>query len=92
MITEYKPVCRFWRPAETVCDILFPAETTVSAILLPAKSRGIKQNHADSLGREQFIMHSCLGRKQDIADSLGGIQIWQTVSAGDWVIPCVDAA
>ena len=60
--------------AETVRDLLLPAETTilekwlpaetVRVILLPAESLGRKLNHTDSL---------C--RKQEIADSLSGSKI-----------------
>ena len=41
-----------------------------------------KQNHAGIIDRKPFIVGSSLGRKQKIADSLGGSQIWRRVSAG----------
>ena len=41
-----------------------------------------KQNHATRLDRKPFIMYSSLGRKQEIADTLGDSQILRTVSAG----------
>ena len=52
----------------------FPAET-VHVILLPAETLGRKLNHMDSLFRKLFTKHNSLGRKQEIADSLGGSQI-----------------
>ena len=71
--------------AETVHDLLLPAETTVHekwlpaetvlVILLPAESLCSKLSHTDSLCRKQFIKHNSLGKKQEIADSLGGSQI-----------------
>ena len=52
--------------AETVCDMLLPAKTTVCEKWLPAETVGMimlpverlstKQNHADRLGRKPFIM------------------------------------
>ena len=67
--------------AETVRD-LFPAETTVHenwlpaetvrVILLPAETLGRKLNR---LRRKPFTKYISLGRKQEIADSLGGSQI-----------------
>ena len=70
---------------ETVRDLLLPVETTVHekwlpaqtvrVILLPSKTLGRKLNHTDSLCRKLFNKHNSLGRKQDIADSLGGSQI-----------------
>ena len=78
--------------AETVRNLLLPVGTTVlekwlpadtvRVTLLPAKSVGRKQNHADNLCRKPFCMYRSLGRKQEIADSLGGSQIRCTVSAG----------
>ena len=53
-----------WLPAEPVCVILIPAETC-----------GMKHSHADSLNRKPFFANSCLGRKQEIVDSLCGNQI-----------------
>ena len=71
--------------AETVCDLLLPAETTVHekwlpaetarVILLPAKSLSRKLNHTDSHCRKLFSKDNSLGRKQEIEDSLGGSQI-----------------
>ena len=59
-------------PAETVVlGKKLPAET-VRVILLPL---GRKQNHTDSLCRKPFFVDGSLGRKQEIADSLGGSQI-----------------
>ena len=59
--------------AETVHDLLLPAETivhekwlpaeTVRVILLPAKTLSRKQNHTDSLCRKLFTKHNGLGRK-----------------------------
>ena len=73
------------KSAETVREFLLPAETsvhdnwlpakTVRVNLLPAKRLDRKQNHADSLCRKPFIMYRSLGRKQELADSLGGSQI-----------------
>ena len=70
---------------ETVRDLLLLAETTVHekrlpaetarVILLPAKSLGRKLNHMDSHFRSPFSKDNSLGRKQEIADSLGGSQI-----------------
>ena len=80
--------------AETVHDLLHPAKTTVqekwlpaetvSVILLPAETLGRKLNHMDSLCRKVFSKYNSIGRKQEIADSLGRSQIHvkQTVSAG----------
>ena len=60
--------------AQTICDLLLPAETivhekwlpaeTVRVILLPVETLGRKLNHTDSL----------FG-KQEIAGSFGGSQI-----------------
>ena len=71
--------------AETVRDLLLPAETTVHekwlpietvrVILLPAETLGRKLDHTDSLCRKLFPKHNSLDRKQEIADSLGGSQI-----------------
>ena len=71
--------------AETVRDLFLPAETTVHkkwlpaetvcVILLPAETLGRKLNHTDSLCRKLLTEHNSLGRKQEIADSLGGSQI-----------------
>ena len=68
--------------AETVHDLLLPAETTVHekwlpaetvrVILLPAETLGRKLNHMDSFYRKLF---TSLGRKQEIVDSLSGSQI-----------------
>ena len=70
---------------ETVHDLLLPAETTVHekrlpaetvhVILLPTETLGRKLNHTESLCRKLFFKHNSLGRKQEIADSLGGSQI-----------------
>ena len=70
---------------ETVRDLLLPAETsidekwlpaeTVLVILLPAETLSRKLNYTDSLCRKLFPKHNSLGRKQEIADSLGGSQI-----------------
>ena len=48
---------------------------TVRVILLPAESLGRKRNHTDSLCRKPFFVDGSLGRKQEITDSLGGIQL-----------------
>ena len=66
--------------AETVRDVLLPAETvvlaeTVRVIQLPAESLGRKQNHTDSLCRKPFFVGGSLGRKHKITDSLGGSQM-----------------
>ena len=71
--------------AETVRDLLLPAETTVHekwlpaetvrVILCPAETLGRKLNHKDSLCRKLFNEHNSLGRKHEIAKSLGGNQI-----------------
>ena len=63
--------------AETVRDLLLPAETTghekwlpaetVHVILLPAETLGRKLNHMDSLCRKLLTKHNSLGRKQEIA-------------------------
>ena len=65
--------------AETVHDLLLPAETTVhkkwlpaetvSVILLPAETLGRKLNHTDSLSRKQFLKHNSLCRKRKSVDS-----------------------
>lgn len=39
-----------------------------------AETRDRKHNHADRLGRKPFFTDSSVGRKQEIADSLGGSQ------------------
>ena len=77
---------------ENVRDLLLPAETTVHekwlpaktvrVILLPAETLGGKLNHTDSLCRKLFTKHNSLGRKQEIANSLGGSKILRTISAG----------
>ena len=77
--------------AETVCDLLLPPETTVHekwlpaetvrVILPPAESQQEAESHRQSL-QEASYQAQQLGWKQEIADSLGGSQIWQTVSAG----------
>ena len=54
--------------------IYLPA-ATVRVILLPAEFFGRKLNHTDSLCRKLFTKYNSLGRKQEIADSLGGSQI-----------------
>ena len=64
--------------AETVCDLLLPAETTfhekwlpaetVCVILLHAETLGRKLNHRDSLCRKLFTKHNSLGRKQEITE------------------------
>ena len=71
--------------AETVRDLLLPAETTihekrlpaetVRVILLPAETLGRKLNHTNSLCRKLFTKHNSLSRKQEIADSLSGNQV-----------------
>ena len=70
--------------AETVLDLLLPAETVVLREIAPCTdcpcdlascSLGRKQNHMDSLCRKPFFMDRSLGRKQEITDSLGGSQI-----------------
>ncbi|MEW8546780.1 MAG: hypothetical protein AB2693_24970 [Candidatus Thiodiazotropha sp.] len=61
-------------PAETIVRVKWLPAKTVRAILLPAERLSRKQNHADSLCRKPFIMFSCPGRKQELADSLGGSQ------------------
>ena len=75
----------YFASAETVRDLLLPAETTVHkkwlpaetvcVILLPAETLRRKQNHTDSLCRKLFPKHNSLDRKQEIADSLGRSQI-----------------
>ena len=77
--------------AETVCNLLFPAETAVHDTWLPVESVGVnllpaetlsrKQNYAGILGKRSFFADGCLDKKQAFADSLGGSQIWWTVSA-----------
>ena len=69
----------------TVRDLLLPAETvilgkwlpaeTVRVFQLPAESLGRKQNHRDSLCRNQFFVDGSLSRKQEITDSLRGSKI-----------------
>ena len=65
--------------AETVCDLLLPAETSCCAWKIPS-CRDCPCDLAsctdrDSLCREAFFMEGSLGRKQEIKDSLGGSQI-----------------
>ena len=70
---------------ETVRDLLLPAETTVHEIWLPAEivrvfrhpaeTLGRMQIHTTSLCRKLFPKHNSLGKKQEIADSLGGSKI-----------------
>ncbi|MEW8546019.1 MAG: hypothetical protein AB2693_21050 [Candidatus Thiodiazotropha sp.] len=43
-------------------------------ILLPAEAVDRKQNHADSLCRKPSCTDGSLGRKQELADSLGRSQ------------------
>ena len=71
--------------AETIHDLLLPAENvvpnkwlpaeTVRVIQPPAKTLGRKQNHMDSLCRKPFFVDGSLSRKQEIANSLGRSQI-----------------
>ena len=71
--------------AETVRDLLLPAETTVHEkwlpaetvceILLPAQTLSGKLNHTYSSLYKLFTKHNSLSRKQEIVDSLGGSQI-----------------
>ena len=76
--------------AETVCDLLLLAETTVCEKwlpaetvheFLPAESLGREQDLADRFGRTPFIMHKGLSREQEIRESLNGSQIWWIVAA-----------
>ena len=57
----------------------------LSALLcfLPRASAGSRIMQTVSAG-SHFIMYRSLSRKQEIADSLSGSQIWRTVSAGNW--------
>ena len=65
--------------AETVPDLLLPAETTihekwlppetVPVILLPSETLSRKLNHTDSLCRKLVTKHNSLGRKQEITVS-----------------------
>ena len=100
--TRYKRVCYFrflqrlsyLASAETVRDVLLPAETTVQekwlpaetvrVILLPAKTLGRKLNHTDSLCKKLFTEHNSLSRKQKIAVSL-----CRKRKLADSFIPCV---
>ena len=60
--------------AETVRDLLLPAESfihdkllpveTARVILLPAETLGRKQNHANCLCNKPFFADSSFGRKQ----------------------------
>ena len=64
--------------AETVRDLLIPAETIVLDKWLPAETVRVsdrKQNYTDSLCRKPFFVDGSLGRKQEITDSLRGSQI-----------------
>ena len=71
--------------AETVRDLLLPAETTVNekwlhvetvrVILPPAETVGRKLNYADSLCRKLFTKHNNLGRNLETVGSFGGSQI-----------------
>ena len=54
--------------------------------LLPAETLIEKQNHADSLGRKIIIMHSCLSRKQEIADILDSLARRRNLA--DEFMPC----
>ena len=53
-------------------------------ILFTAEGLGLgrKHNYADNLSRKPFFADSGLGRKEEIADILGGNQIRWTVFAG----------
>ena len=61
--------------AETIHDLLLPAETSVLGKLLPTETLGRKQNHTNSLCRKPFFVDGSLGRKQEITESLSGSQI-----------------
>ena len=79
---SYRDCLSYLASAVTVCDLLLPAETTVHkkwlpaetvhVILLPAETQQEAKSHAQSL---LFTKHNSLGRKQEIADSLGSSQI-----------------
>ena len=64
--------CRDYRPRKMASCRDCPCNSTL----------GRKLNHTHSLCRKPFTEHNRLGRKQEIADSLGGNQLWRTVSAG----------
>ena len=50
--------------AETVRDLLLPAETTVHEKWLPAETVRVIQLPAESLCRKLFTKYNSLGRKQ----------------------------
>ena len=58
-----------------------------------AETLGRKLNHTDSICRKLFTQHNSLGRKQEIADSLGRSQIWRSLcrksKLADSFIHCV---
>ena len=59
---------------EIVRNLLLPAET-VHGKWLPAETVRVILNRTNCLCRKLFTKHNSLGRKQEIADSLGGSQI-----------------
>ena len=77
IFASYRDCPSYLASAETVRDLLLPAETTVHekwlpadtvhVILLPAETFGRRLNHTDSLCRKLFIKYNGLDRKQDIA-------------------------
>lgn len=48
--------------------------------MLPAETLDKKQNYKDSLSWKPFSVYDCLGKKQEITDSLSMGHLWQTVS------------
>ena len=80
-------------PAKALRHLLLPVETTVRKNWLPADSASCRDTWQEGIYHVQR-----LDRKQEIVDSLGGSQIWRTVSAGSenwrtifvsWLLSCI---
>ena len=75
LYTGCKRVRKVSLPAETVRHIWLPPRLSAISCFLPRLRKMASY-------RKLFPKHNSLGRKQEIADSLEGSQIWRTVSAG----------
>ena len=90
--------------ANTVRNLLLPAETVVLGKQLPAESVHVvsllaetlsrKQNHTDSLCRKPFFVDGSIGRKQEITDSLyeakyDGPSLQETKISGPVYTQCI---
>ena len=80
--TGYKLVRQFSLPAEAVRHIWLPLKLSAISCFLPlllctrkmvfCRDCPQDKNHADVLDRKPFFADSIFGRKQEIADRLGG--------------------